>query len=172
MVYPKVSQILLSGLLCHLLVQAAWCQETYFQASDQSFSIKLPASFAPSTSPPSGTILAVEASGGVSLFCSKQEPVELDAQQFADRMKRNLFDAGAQIFGKARRPLGEHPAASFLVGGVVEGKESLFVYNQRPDGVYTFVLNYPVGQRKQAAGVWNQASSNLKFKKVESKKKK
>lgn len=149
--------------LFQLLSQPALSEEVYFQAADQSFSVRLPSNFTPSSSPPAGTVLAVESPGGWSLFCSKQEPVELDSAQFAERMKRNLFDAGAQIFGKARKPLSGQPAASFLVGGVVPGKESLFVYNQRPDAVYTFVLNYPVGQRANASGIWNQASPTFKF---------
>lgn len=156
--------------LCLFLSTGAWAQDVFFQASDQSFSVKLPSQFEPSTSPPNGTVLALESQGGFSLFCSKGEPVQLDATQFADRMKRNLYDGGAQIFGKAQKPLAGHPAASFLVGGVVEGKESLFIFNQRPDAVYTFVFNYPVGQRQKASGIWNQASPSFKFRQAKAKK--
>ena len=150
----------------------AWAQDVFFQASDQSFSVKLPSQFQPSTSPPNGTILAVESGGGFSLFCSKKDPVELDATQFADRMKRNLYDGGAQIFGKAQKPLAGQPAVSFLVGGVVAGKESLFIFNQRPDAVYTFVFNYPTGQRQKASAIWNQASPSFKFRETGGKPKK
>ncbi|HIB69217.1 MAG TPA: hypothetical protein EYO33_30075 [Phycisphaerales bacterium] len=156
--------------LCFLLSAASWAQDVLFHAEDQSFSVNLPSHFQPSNSPPNGTVLALETQGGFSLFCSKGEPVELDAGQFAERMKRNLYDGGAQILGKAQKPLAGQPAASFLVGGVVKGKESLFIFNQRPDAVYTFVFNYPVGQRQKASGIWNQASPTFKFRQAKAKK--
>jgi hypothetical protein len=51
-----------------------------------------------------------------------------------------------------------------LVGGVREGKESLFVYNLRSDYWYVFVLNYPEGQRKDAADLWKMIAPTIKFK--------
>ena len=142
-----------------------------YQASDQSFSVRLPGNFEPAASPPNGTVLAVEVPNtGMSLFCSKSEAVELDDKIFRDKMKQNLFDGGAQIYGKAKAPLAGESAASFLVGGIVSGKESLFVFNKRPDAVFTFVLNYPVGQRAQASKIWNQIAPTFKFKKAEKAK--
>lgn len=162
--------VLLASLICLSSVQA---EEVVHRASDQSFSVRLPARFEPSASPPSGTVLSVEVPGTrVFLDCSKSEAVELDGSVFADKMKRNLFDAGAQIYGKAKAPLAGKPAASFLVGGIRPGKESLFVFNQRPDAVYTFVLNYPVGQRKQASKLWNSIAPSFKFAPVMAKPKK
>lgn len=163
MIYPirKSLAVLLVSFLC---VSALQAEEVVHRASDQSFSVRLPARFEPSPSPPSNTVLSVEVPGTkVFLDCSKSEAVVLEGQVFADKMKRNLFDAGAQIHGKARASLAGKPAASFLVGGIRPGKESLFVFNQRPDAVYTFVLNYPVGQRSQASKLWNQVAPTFKF---------
>lgn len=139
-------------------------QPSTVQASDGSFWVGLPQSFGPASDPPNNTILAVEIPGtGFNLFCSKGEAVDLEAPVFAERMKRNLFDNGAQIFGKATANLAGKPASSFLVGGVAPGKESLFVFNQRPDAVYTFVLNYPTGQRQKASSLWNEIAPTFRF---------
>lgn len=160
-------QITLFLFVALLGLSPLWAQEsTVFQASDQSFSVRLPSNFEPAASPPNGTVLAVEVpNSGMSLFCSKGEAVELDDKIFRDKMKQNLFDGGAQIFGKAKAPLAGESAASFLVGGIVNGKESLFVFNKRPDAVFTFVLNYPVGQRAKASQVWNAIAPTFKFRK-------
>ncbi len=161
----RIQTIPVLALFISILLQGATAlaQEVVFQASDQSFSVSLPANFGPASSPPSNTLLALEAPSKFSLFCQKGEAVELDDGLFAEKMKQNLYDGGAQIFGKARAPLAEQPAASFLVGGVVPGIESLFVFNKRPDAVYTFVLNYPSGQRTQAASLWKQIAPSFQF---------
>ena len=152
-------------LLCSILATTCLGQERLHTASDKSFTVKLPSSFGPASSPPKGTKLAVEIPNtGIYLFCSKGEAVELSLEIFAEKMKRNLYDGGAQLFGRAKSSLAGKPAASFLVGGVVPGKESLFVYNQRPDAVYTFVLSYPVGQRRKASRIWNDIAPTFKFK--------
>jgi hypothetical protein len=161
-------------VLCLLLLglQPGIAQENSFHSSDNSFSISLPADFGPASSPPGDTIFAVESpSRQITLFCSKAEAVEIGIDAFAEKMKRNLYDGGAQIHGKAKAPLASQPAASYLVGGVVPNKESLFIFNLRPDGVYTFVLNYPTGQRKQAGQVWNALAPAFKFRAVEKKTK-
>ncbi|MFA5506100.1 MAG: hypothetical protein WC314_06350 [Vulcanimicrobiota bacterium] len=133
-------------------------------SSDGSFWVDLPAGFGPASDPPANTILAVEVPGsGISLFAQKGDPVEMDPTEYADRQKRMLFDNGAQIHGTTTSTLAERPACSFLVAGVAQGKESLFVFNQRQNAVYVFVLNYPVGQRQKAAGLWDQIAPTLKF---------
>ena len=162
----KVIKIRNKATLCLLLLlcSVGLAQSSVYQASDQSFSVTLPSAFASAGSPPDNTVLAVEVpNSGVSLFCTKGEAVELDPSVFADQMKRNLYDGGAQIYGNAQATLGQAPASSFLVGGVAPGKESLFVFNQRSDSVYTFVLNYPVGQRETAAKLWDAIAPSFKF---------
>lgn len=152
-------------LFCSILVTTCLGQERLHTASDQSFTVRLPSSFGPAASPPKGTKLAVEIPNtGIYLFCSKGEAVDLSLEIFAEKMKRNLYDGGAQLFGRAKAPLAGKPAASFLVGGVVPGKESLFIFNQRPDAVYTFVLSYPRGQRRKASKLWNSIAPTFKFK--------
>jgi hypothetical protein len=159
-VLKRISFIL--TLLCALVIGAA--AQTTFPSSDGSFWVNLPNNFGPAGNPPASAILAVEIPNtGVSLFCEKGEAVELAPELYADKQKQMLFDNGAQIFGSRNSSLAEKPACSFLVGGIAEGKESLFVFNQRDDGVYAFVLNYPTGQRQQAASLWNQIAPTFKF---------
>ena len=154
------------------LVSEAWAEGNMVQATDQSFSVKLPATFRQDPNPPSQAILAtVIPNSGVSLYCSKQAAEEVGADVFAEQAKRNLYDNGAQIYGKAKATLDNKPAASFLVGGIKEGKESLFVYNTREDALYVFVLNYPKGQRKMAAGLWNEIAPTFHFAPAKKKKK-
>lgn len=151
-----------SLLLMLLLCLAPACADTTVPANDGSFWVQLPDSFGPVANP--AGILDVEMPGGsVSLICKKGEAVELEPELFAEKQKRMLFDNGAQIFGTASSTLAGKPACSFLVGGVKEGKESLFVFNQREDAVYVFVLNYPTGQRQDAARLWNQIAPTFKF---------
>lgn len=139
-------------------------QTTGFQATDFSFTVQLPADFGPAEDPPAGAILAVEIPGrGISLFCSKEKAEQIDQDILAEQLKRRLYDNGAQIYGKAKATLGGKPAASFLVGGIKPGKESLFVYNSRPDSLYVFVLNYPKADRQLAAKMWNQMAPTFKF---------
>lgn len=133
-------------------------------SSDGSFWVTLPEGFGPAGNPPASAVLAVERPGsGVSLFCEKGEAVNLDPKLYADKQKQMLFDNGAQIHGSRSSTLAEQPACSFLVGGVAQGKESLFVFNQRDDALYAFVLNYPQGQRQEAAKLWNQIAPTFKF---------
>lgn len=151
-----VLSLLLSGL--------ALSESSVYQAVDHSFSVKLPAGFGPASDPPSHAILAVEIPGrGISLFCTKEKAEEIEAEVLAEQAKRNLYDNGAQIHGKSKSTLGNKPAASFLVGGIKAGKESLFVYNTRPDALYVFVLNYPKADRETAAKLWNQLAPTFKF---------
>lgn len=160
----SLAKFSLVGVLLAASVALAAAQGVVYQATDQSFSVQLPAGFGPADSPPANTLLAVEVpNSGMSLFCTKGEAVELEQEVFAEKMKQNLFDGGAQIHGKARASLAGKPASSFLVGGVARGKESLFVFNQREDAVYTFVFNYPEGQREKAAGMWNKIAPTFKF---------
>jgi hypothetical protein len=137
-------------------------------STDGSFWVNLPESFGPAGNPPATAILAVEIpNSGISLFCEKGEAVELDPKVYADKQKQMLFDNGAQIHGTRSSVLADKPACSFLVGGIAQGKESLFVFNQRDDGLYAFVLNYPQGQRDKAASLWNQIAPTFKFAKKE-----
>lgn len=161
----SLQKILYSALVVMLLcLSALQAQQTVFQASDHSFSVKLPGGFGPASSPPNNTILAAQmGNSGITLFSTKDEAISVGIDAFAEKMKQNLYDSGAQIHGKAKAPLAGMPAASFLVGGVVSGKESLFVFNQRDDAVYTFVLNYPVGERKKAATMWNAIAPTFQF---------
>ena len=163
--YPNLIQrlVILLSIVCALTLSAS-AQSNTVPSTDGSFWVNLPQSFGPAGSPPTGTILAVEIpNSGVSLFAQKGEAVELDPKMYADRQKQMLYDNGAQVFGSASSKLAGHPACSFLVGGQVQGKESLFVFNQRPDAVFVFVLNYPSGQRTQAAGIWHQIAPTFKF---------
>ena len=50
-----------------------------------------------------------------------------------------------------------------MLWGESSPSHPLFVFNQRPDAVFVFVLNYPSGQRTQAAGIWNQIAPTFKF---------
>ena len=154
---------ILLSILCALAVSAP-AQSNTVPSTDGSFWVKLPESFGPAGKPPSGTILAVEIpDSGISLFAQKGEAAELDPKLYADKQKQLLYDNGAQVFGSASSTLAGAPACSFLVGGQVQGKESLFVFNQRPDAVFVFVLNYPSGQRTRAAEIWNQIAPTFKF---------
>ena len=160
MLYRILTLLALFGAL----TLSAPAQTNTVPATDGSFWVNLPQNFGPAGSPPSGTILAVEIpNSGISLFAQKGEAVELDPELYADKQKQMLYDNGAQIFGSANSTLAGHPACSFLVGGQVQGKESLFVFNQRPEAAFVFVLNYPTGQRSKAAGIWNQIAPTFKF---------
>lgn len=152
------------ALLCLLTMGLAFAQGSVYQAKDNSFSVNLPSDFGPAVDPPTHAILAVEIPNrGISLFCSKEQAEEIDAEILAEQAKRNLYDNGAQIHGKSKSTLAGKPAASFLVGGIKPGKESLFVYNTRPDALYVFVLNYPQGDRQTAAQIWNRLAPSFKF---------
>lgn len=151
-------------LFCLMLLGLALAQGSVYQATDHSFSVNLPAEFGPAADPPGHAVLAVEIPNrGISLFCTKEKAEELDAEILAEQAKRNLYDNGAQIHGKSKSTLAGKPAASFLVGGVKQGKESLFVYNTRPDALYVFVLNYPQNDRQTAAQIWNRLAPSFKF---------
>lgn len=159
-----ISLILLLVSLCFGVSLA----QTMFVATDQSFSVALPTEFGPELSPPAEAILAAERpQGDYSIYCIKGEAVDLEPQIYGEQVKRTLYDSGAQIHGQSQATLAGRPATSFLIAGVSEGKESLFVFNQREDAVYTFILNYPVGQRDRAANIWDGMVPSIKFRPVE-----
>lgn len=161
----KSLQVTLISIAFLAVMSLASAQGSNFQATDFSFTVQLPSEFGPADDPPSHAILAVEIPGReISLFCSKEKADQVDGEILAEQLKRRLYDNGAQIYGSAKAPLANKPAASFLVGGIKEGKESLFVYNSRPDAMYVFVLNYPKGDRQVAAKLWNQMAPTFKFK--------
>lgn len=144
----------------------ALAQNKEFSASNGAFSFKAPAAFQKIGDAPPNALVALEVPGyGVSFLSERQEAVELETSTFATEMKKKLSDSGAQILGSAQADLGGRPAVSFLVGGVKKGKESLFVFNTRADHTYVFVLNYPVGSRKDAAELWQDIAPTITFKK-------
>lgn len=148
------------------VTSSASAQNKDFSASNGAFSFKAPAAFQKISDAPPNALVALEVPGyGVSFLSERQEAVELETETFATEMKKKLSDSGAQILGSAQANLGGRPAVSFLVGGVKAGKESLFVFNTRADHTYVFVLNYPVGSRKDAAELWQDIAPTIKFKK-------
>ena len=116
--FPSHSHIFTrSALFLLLLCSIAWAEGTIFQASDQSFTVKLPSTFSADQNPPGQTVLAaVIPNSGVSLYCDKREAEEVSADVFAEQAKRNLYDNGAQIYGKAKASLGNKPAARAGLG--------------------------------------------------------
>lgn len=156
---------LISLLFIFFLATGPAPAEQSHQAQDGSFTLSLPDGFTTMAAPPAGTVLALETPGSsFNLFFLPGEAVELEPALFAERMKRNLFDNGAQIYEKSQVEVGGVPAAKFFVGGLKPGRESIFIFIQHPKTAYTVVMNYPAGQRDQAKGMWATAAQSLKFK--------
>lgn len=135
-----------------------------YKAKNGAFSFKAPAAFQEISDAPASAIVALEVPGfGVSFLVERHEAEELETDKAITQAKTELGKSGATILGSARANLASKPAFSLLVGGVKQGKESLFVYNLRSDYWYVFVLNYPSGQRKDAADLWKMIAPTIKF---------
>ncbi len=135
-----------------------------FKAKNGAFSFKAPAAFQEISDAPGSAIVALEVPGfGVSFLAERHPAEELETEKAMTQAKTELGKNGATILGSATANLASKPAFSLLVGGVKQGKESLFVYNLRSDFWYVFVLNYPSGQRKDASDLWKMIAPTIKF---------
>ena len=136
-----------------------------FSAKNGSFSFKAPAAFEQIGDAPPSALVALEVPGfGVSFMCTREPAEDVEVEAAQGQAKKKLAESGADIRGGAKAALAGKPAFSLLVGGIKQGKESLFVYNLRSDFWYVFVLNYPEGQRKDAADLWKMIAPTIKFK--------
>jgi hypothetical protein len=157
----------------HLLVLLLFCltpaaaqnEPKTFSAKNGAFTFSAPAAFQDISNAPPNALVALEVPGfGVSFLSQREKAEEVETEAAQSQARKRLTESGATVLGTARADLAGRPAFSMLVGGVREGKESLFVYNLRSDYWYVFVLNYPEGQRKDAADLWKMIAPTIKFK--------
>lgn len=135
-----------------------------YSAKNGAFTFSAPSAFQDIANAPPNALVALEVPGfGVSFLSQREKAEQVEADAAQTQAKKKLMESGATILGSARADLAGRPAFSMLVGGVKSGKESLFVYNLRPDYWYVFVLNYPEGQRKDAADLWKMIAPTIKF---------
>lgn len=154
-------------LLALALVVAAKGQNELkkYSAKNSAFTLSAPSAFQTITDASAETMIALEVPNfGVSLLATREKAEELEAEKFVPELKKRLIKGGATVLGSAAAKLDGQPAYSFLVGGVKANRESLFVYNMRHDFWYVFVLNYPQGQRKDAADLWKLIAPTIRFK--------
>lgn len=145
---------------------AAWGQNEpkQYRASNGAFTFSAPAAFEAIADAPASALVALEVPGfGVSFMSQREKAEDVEADAAQTQAKKKLTESGARILGSAKASLAGKPAFSLLVGGVKAGRESLFVYNLRSDYWYVFVLNYPEGQRKDAADLWQMIAPTIKF---------
>jgi hypothetical protein len=156
----------LALVLLTLAAAQAQNEAKQYSAKNGIFTFQAPAAFEPIEPPPPNTLVALEVPAfGLSFLAQREKPEELESPDLAlAHVKEKLAESGASVLGSARANLASKPAFSVLVGGVKSGKESLFVYNLRSDYWYVFVLNYPAGQRKDAADLWQMIAPTIKFK--------
>lgn len=135
-----------------------------YSARNGAFSFQAPSAFRDSAHAAKNELVDLEVPGfGVSLIAQREKAEEVEVDQALDRARQSLSDSGATILGSAKAQLASRPAFSLLVGGVKPGVESLFVYNLRSDYWYVFVLNYPQGQRQDAADLWKVIAPTIRF---------
>ena len=149
------------------LLASAWAQNEskQYAAKNGSFTFSAPSAFKDIPDSPKNTLVAVEVPGfGVSFLAQREKAEDLALDLALTQAKKKLSESGATIIGSAKADLAAKPAFSLLVGGVRADRESLFVYNLRSDYWYVFVLNYPLGQRKDAADLWKAIAPTIKFK--------
>jgi hypothetical protein len=155
----------LALLLTCLSPARAQNESKQYSAKGGAFTFSAPSAFQDIGDAPPSALVALEVPGfGVSFLSERQAAEEVEADAAQTQAKKKLTESGAKILGSAKANLAGKPAFSLLVGGVKKGKESLFVYNLRSDYWYVFVLNYPEGQRKDAADLWQMIAPSIKFK--------
>lgn len=157
--------LLAAALWAAVLPAGAQNEKKQYAARNGAFTFKAPAAFRDIVNAPKNALVALEVPGhGVSFMAQREKAEEVETDLALAQAKKNFSQGGATILGSARAKLASAPAFSVLVGGVKPGRESLFVYNLRSDYWYVFVLNYPEGQRKDAAELWQDIAPSITFK--------
>lgn len=157
--------LLLLLLLGGALPAVAQNETKQFSAKNGAFTFKAPAAFKEIPDAPKDSLVALEVPGfGVSFLAQREKAEDVEVDKALGQAKKKVLEGGANVIGTARADLASKPAFSMLVGGVKKDRESLFVYNLRSDFWYVFVLNYPAGQRKDAADLWKLIAPTIKFK--------
>lgn len=155
-------------LLALLLVAApalAQNEARQYTARNGAFTFSAPSAFQDIQDAPKDSLVALEVPGfGVSFMAQREKAEDVEVDKALGQAKKKLLESGATVIGTAKADLASRPAFSMLVGGVKKDRESLFVYNLRSDFWYVFVLNYPTGQRKDAADLWKMIAPTIKFK--------
>ena len=156
--------LLLLMLIGGALPAAAQNETRQFSAKNGAFTFKAPAAFKDIPDAPKDSLVALEVPGfGVSFLAQREKAEDVEIDKALGQAKKKVTEGGATVIGTAKADLASKPAFSMLIGGVRKDRESLFVYNLRSDFWYVFVLNYPTGQRKDAADLWKMIAPTIRF---------